>query len=63
MIPLEMKDTVKYLGLLIDFNLTWKSHVDYISLKISRLVGIIARFRHYVSKDTLQKMYHGLIHI
>ena len=42
MIPLEMKNTVKYLGFLTDSNLTWKLHVDYISLKISRLVGIIA---------------------
>ena len=57
-----MKDTVKYLGLLIDSSLTWKSHVDYISLKISRRVGIIARRRHYVPKYTLQKIYHGLIH-
>ena len=62
MIPLEMKDTFKYLGLLIDFNLTWKSHVDYISPKISRLVNIIARLRHYVPKYTLQKVYHGLMH-
>ena len=37
-----MKNTVKYLGFLTDSNLTWKLHVDYISLKISRLVGIIA---------------------
>lgn len=42
MLPLEMKSEVKYLGLLIDSNLTWKSHIDYVSLKLSRIVGIIA---------------------
>jgi hypothetical protein len=46
MIPLERKNTVKYLGLMIDSNLSWKSHIDYISLKLSRIVGIIARIRH-----------------
>ena len=35
-LPLEMKSEVKYLGLLIDSNLTWKSHIDYVSLIIKQ---------------------------
>ena len=60
-LTLERKDVVKYLGILIDSNLTWKSHIDYISLKISRIIGIITRLRHFVPKQTLLRIYSGLI--
>ena len=55
---MEIKDTFKYLGLLIDSNLD----VDYVSLQISQLIGIIARRRHFVPKITLERIYFGLIH-
>ena len=42
---LECKDYVKFLGVLIDKNLTWKYHIDYIASKIIRVVGIISRLR------------------
>jgi hypothetical protein len=60
-LTLERKDAVKYLGILIDSTLTWKSHIDYISLKISRIIGIITRLRHFVPKHTLLRIYSGLI--
>ena len=42
---LERKDFVKSLGILIDCNLKWKQHIDFISLKISKTIGILARLR------------------
>ena len=62
MLPLERKNTVKYLCLMIDSNLSWKSHIDYISLKLSRIVGIIARIRHFTPKHTLERIYYALVH-
>ena len=44
---LEMKDYVKYLGLLIDSNLSWKYHIESICHKISKSIGIIAKIQHY----------------
>ena len=43
---LECKDHVKYLGAIIDQHLSWKHHINYIALKISRNIGIISRLRH-----------------
>ena len=52
-IPLERKNYVKYLGVLIDIgNLSWRYHIDQISSKISKGVGIIARLRHFVPTNT-----------
>ena len=58
---LECKDYVKCLGVLIGKNLTWRPHIDHIALKISKLVGIIARLRHHVPLNTLLQIYHLLI--
>ena len=60
-ISLEFKDYVKFLGVLIDKNLLWKYHIDYIASKISRVVGIIARLRHHVPLNTLIQIYRCLI--
>ena len=39
---LEGKSFVKYLGVMIDNNLSWKFHVDYIAFKISKTIDIIS---------------------
>ena len=42
------KDHVKYLGVLLDSNLSWKFHIDIIALKVSRTVGVVACLWHFV---------------
>ena len=58
---LECKEYVKYLGVLIDSHLSWKYHVDYIAVKISKIVGVISRLRHFVPFCTLRSIYLSLI--
>ena len=58
---LEMKDYVKYLGLMIDSNLSWKYHIESICHKISKSIGIIAKIRHYVPRLVLLSVYNSLI--
>ena len=40
---------------------TWRYHIDYISSKISKGVGIIDRLRHFVPTSTLLEIYRSLI--
>ena len=35
---LEIKDFVKYLGIMIDSDLSWKNHIDFICHKISKSI-------------------------
>ena len=58
---LEMKNFVKYLGILIDFDLSWKNHIDLICQKISKTLGILARLRHTIPLGPLLKIYQALI--
>ena len=36
--------TVKYLGVLLDSNLSWKFQINNVALKISRTVGVSSKF-------------------
>ena len=60
-ISLECKNYVKYLGVLIDENLSWKYHIAHIASKISKTIGIIASLRHFVPLNTLHHIYISLI--
>lgn len=59
---LKQESATKYLGVLIDENLNWKSHVSLIESKIKRGVGVISRLRHTVTKHILLNLYYSLIH-
>ena len=59
--PLECKEYIKYLGIIIDCHLSWKHHIDYIALKISKNVGIISKLRHFIPNHTLLDIYRSLI--
>ena len=58
---LEQKDSTKYLGLHIDSHLTWKPHIEHITKKIKRCIGIISKIRYFVSLQVLVQLYYTLI--
>jgi hypothetical protein len=60
-VSLEYKEYTKFLGILIDSNLSWKHHIDDIANKISKVVGTIAKLRHFVPLNTLLSIYNSLI--
>ena len=51
----------KFLGIMIDDKLTFHSHIDTLSRKISRSVGVIFKLSHYVPSVTLLNFYHALV--
>ena len=51
----------KFLGVLIDKNLTWRPHIDYIASKINKIVGTLAWLRHHVPLNILLQINRYLI--
>ena len=49
------------LSLLIDQNLSWKYHIDFICSKISRLIGLLWRIRSNLDKATMMLFYNSYI--
>ena len=62
-INLNQEFSIKYLGIIIDSNLSWKSQVSYIAKKIKRNIGILSKLRYYVNLDVLVILYYALINI
>ena len=50
-----------FLGLIINEHLNWNNHIDHISLKISRVIGILTRLRHTVPIDVLLLLNNSLL--
>ena len=52
---------IKFLGVIIDNKPKWKDHIDYISKKIAKGIGVIIKARKVFDKTTLLSIYNSLI--
>ena len=58
---IERKACVKYLGVHIDENLKWKTHIASVASILSRNIGIMGRARHFLSARELILLYNSLV--
>ena len=49
-------ESVKYLGVKIDINLSWQYHVNYLSIKLNRENALLFKMRKYVSLKILRSI-------
>ena len=59
-VELEKVTSVKYLGVMLDEQVTWANQVEYLKSKLSRSAGIFSKLRYYLNTETLMEMYHAL---
>ena len=52
----------KFLGIIIDSQLTWKHHLTYIKGKIARGIGILNKARKVLTTQTLITLYYSFIY-
>ena len=62
-IPIEEFPSVKSLGIYIDENLTWHSHIDKLCKKIASAIGAIKRVKPFVPQSTLLNIYNSLVQL
>ena len=53
---------VKYLGVLIDSTLSWKSQISTITKKIARSIGIMYKLRPFVDTKIMKNVYYSIIY-
>ena len=56
------RDLIKYLGVMIDFKLSWKTYIHYVVQKLSVAKEILNKIKYYVPQSILRNMYFGLAH-
>ena len=56
----QVNETV-FLGVVLDENLTWKSHISSLAIKISKSIGIIFRSSFFLSTSSLRMLYNSMI--
>ena len=59
-VDLKRDDTVKYLGVLLDHNVTWSDQIEKLTSKLACSAGIFSKLRYYLDNKTLIQMYHAL---
>ena len=55
-------DQIKFLGIIIDKHLTFKYHINAISTKISRSVGLLHRLKFYLPPEILKTLYYSFVY-
>ena len=53
-------ESVKYLGVKIDANLSWQYHVNDLSIKLNRANALFFKMRKYVSLKILRSIYFAI---
>ena len=59
---IEQAFSVKYLGLMIDNNLSWHDHVNYIAGKISKNINILVKVKSFLNFCPLISLYYALVY-
>ena len=53
---------IKFLGVMLDNKVNWKDHINYISGKVSRGIGMILKARWYLTKKALMTLYYSFVY-
>ena len=61
-IEIKRENSIKFQGVFIDENLTWKNRIKVVENKISKNIGVLHRTSHLLDFKNL-KIYFSFIHI
>ena len=57
---IEKISSINFLGIHLDGNLTWNKHIDMLTNKLSRVLGILNRFKYIYPQHILLTIYNSL---
>ena len=60
--PIQRTKTIKFLGYMIDENLNWSSHIQYLRSKIGKMLGILTKLQKTLNTNALRNLYFTFIH-
>ena len=61
-IEIPQENSVKFLGVYVDQQITWKIHLENVASKISKSIGIIPRIAYLITTNVRLTLYYSLIY-
>ena len=61
-VKIDMIEKTKFLGVIIDQNLPFQSHIKYIKGRVARGIGILYKSRPYFHFKTMRSLYNAIIY-
>ena len=60
--PIDKVEKTKFLGVVIDSKLSWKSHICLVAGKLSKSIGMIIKAREYLNRSALLTLYYSFVY-
>lgn len=58
---IDIVENIKYLGIILDRHLRWKSHIEYLNSRIRKCIYLFYKLRDYLNIQTLKIVYKALV--
>ena len=58
---IEKVTLFKYLGVYLDYKLSWNEHIQNLQTKLSKFSGLVYRLRQFVPKSIILMLYNALV--
>ena len=58
--PIDNVTSFKFLGIVLDCNLSWKNHIDFVTAKLSKVIGILYKLKNVYPEQALLSIYYSL---
>ena len=59
---IKREQSLKFLGVIVDENLSWRNHIDLLENKIAKNVGVLFKASKLLNFSCLKNIYFALIH-
>ena len=59
---INIVDSAKYLGVVIDNELNFKQHIKIMEGKVARFIGILFKLKHFFPQNFMLQLYYALVH-
>lgn len=58
--PVVMETSVRFLGIMLDCDLTWRPHVDMVAKRLNSAYYAISQLKHKLDRKTVVTVYYGI---
>ena len=59
---IERVKQINFLGIILHYTLKWQKHIDHVSKKVSKAIGVMYRLKHVYPEAVLLILYQSIIY-